>query len=239
VQLLKNKSEYEILVVDNGKGISKKDLQKVTDQFYQSVHKSERSQDGLGLGLAISKNIAELHGGHLSLESAGLGKGTTAKLSLPVAAVKTDPPRSENKKMSSDKSVNDSSKVKSLLGMRVLLVEDTIDSARFIQLVLERNGARVMHVFSAKDGLVELELNANYDLVISDIGLPGMDGREFSRQANRIGSYSSIPFIALSAYGTKKDIKMSIESGFNVHIVKPVDLPSFVKKVGSFWSKIK
>jgi len=230
IHLEKQHSDIKIRIKDDGIGIPKTELQKVFEGFYQVDSNSDKSKNrfGLGLGLSLTKHLVELHGGSISVFSEGEGHGTEVTVSLPAATLE---PRKETNR-SKLKNVNNQS-MKKLNMLNILLVEDTIESARFVKLLLEREGAVVSWADTASDALNFLS-KSKYDLVISDIGLPVMDGIQFIAEAKKFVDVEKTPFLALSAYGEHDEIKRSLKVGYKQHILKPVnfsDLISSIKEV--------
>lgn len=221
----KESSDAIIEIKDTGIGIEKKELGLVLKQFYQSDDGRSRMNKGMGLGLALVKNIVELHGGNIHIKSEGLNEGTTVTIKMPLNAVNS----SDTQKYL--KEIENNTKIKSLLGRNILLVEDTIESARFVRMFLEKEGAKVHWSSNAMDALEALRNNKNFDTIISDIGLPEMDGLEFVENAREVSEYDKKLFLALSAYGSGSEIKRSIAAGFDKHLVKPVDLQELLESI--------
>ena len=222
----KDGSDVYIEIVDSGEGIEKKELKKVFRQFHQVDNEKSRTNDGLGLGLALVKNLIELHGGNIEISSEGVNKGTRVMLRFPIAST-IDKNIKPKFKANSKNNNHGTSKLNDTY---ILLVEDTVESARFVKLFLEREGAKVDWLDNAHDALNAVKKN-EYDLVVSDIGLPGMDGLEFIEFAKTNKEVSDIPFIALSAYGSDQEVQRSLDAGFNKHLVKPVSLTLLIEAI--------
>lgn len=225
ISIRENKTDAIIEIKDNGIGIDKKSLINIFKQFFQEDSNKSRSNKGLGLGLALTKQIVELHGGQISIDSEGKNQGTTVAVTLPI----TDGPLQEQ----SDSNTLQNQPIEKLplQNKKILLLEDTIESARFVTMYLEKAGATVTWVENASIALTILESQFKYDMVISDIGLPEMDGHDFVKLAKQIESYKETPFIALSAYGSIEEIKKSLASGFSKHIVKTVQLDELLTDI--------
>ena len=202
-----------LIVRDDGIGITPDMLPHVFDLFVQAEHDAARSQGGLGIGLTLAKNLAELHGGTLAADSAGLGKGSRFTLSLPLATrageahqVDAAPP---------DARIS--------AGHRLLVVDDNVDAADSLAMLLRLQGHQVEVAY---DGAKALELIAasRPDLVFLDIGMPGMDGYEVARRIRRTIGVEKTRVIALSGWGQAEDRRRSAEAGFDHHLVKPPDL---------------
>lgn len=204
-----------ISVHDNGVGISPQLLTRVFDAFEQGDRDTARRFGGLGLGLAISKALVDMHGGAISAHSAGQGRGAAFTVSLP-AAPRVDertlrpPQRSAARKHTNRDSPS----------MRVLLVEDHVDSARVLVRLLRHFGYDVTHAHDIASAL-RIARQSSFDLLISDLGLPDGSGHDLIRQ---LAAERPIAGIALSGYGMEADINCSREAGFLEHLTKPVTL---------------
>ncbi len=204
----------QIQVIDTGKGISPDFLPHIFDYFRQEDSTITRRFGGLGLGLAIVRNLAELHGGTVKAESPGEGLGATFTVSLPLV---TPHPETLIESKSQDVSVN-------LNGIKVLVVDDDTDSRDFVVFVLEEYGATVNAVSSASQVLQVLG-QTKPDVLVSDIGMPEMDGYAMLRQIRTWTKEQGgqIPAIALTAYAGEFDQQQAIAAGFQIHIPKPVE----------------
>lgn len=221
--------QAQIRVTDTGQGISADLLPYIFDRFRQGDSSTTKAKAGLGLGLSIVKHLVELHGGTIEAESPGEGQGATLTVRLPLQ---------ESLKLtrSSDleSGASSSEPVLSLAGLRILAVDDEIDTRELFKFVLESYGAEVLTVSSAREALSVLsQAPDQYDVLISDIGMPQEDGYWLIRQvrlfeASRSESLSvetggQIPAIALTAYANEVDRQQAIESGFQAHLAKPVE----------------
>jgi signal transduction histidine kinase/DNA-binding response OmpR family regulator len=195
-----------IAVKDTGIGISEKILSRVFQPFEQA---ERGTQGGLGLGLAITKSLVELHSGEIEVTSAGEGRGTTVKVTLPVVAEKPNAaahPRPVRKPAEA--------------GLRILLLEDHPDTNESLRLLLELRGYTVSSALNVAAAL-ELASKQDFDLLLSDLGLPdGSPEPVMKKVASRNGTIG----VALSGFGMEKDIEMSRSFGFSHHLVKPVDV---------------
>ena len=208
--------EYaQITVRDNGRGISANFLPYVFDYFRQADGTTTRKFGGLGLGLAIVRHLVELHGGTIQAASSGEGQGATFIVKLPLIPTA---------KLHHDDTVSDSSKF-NFNGLQALLVDDDRDSREFIAFLLEQYGVRVTEAQSAHEALSTLE-QAKFDLLISDIGMPDMDGYTLIRQIRKQSPDrgGEIPAIALTAYAGEIDRRRALAAGFQQHISKPIEL---------------
>ena len=209
-----------IKVIDWGKGIDPKFLPYVFDYFRQEKSTKNRSERGLGLGLAIVRRLVELHGGEVSAKSIGVGKGATFTISLPILQKSIKP--------SPTKSLQHSG---SLHNLKIQVVEDDEHSRDMLVLVLEQEAAKVKVTTSAKEALSVIE-EWKPDILISDIGMPDMDGYEFIQKVRKLPSaVKNVKAIALSGYAADGDRQDSLAAGFNYHIGKPLDIDVLVDAV--------
>jgi PAS domain S-box-containing protein len=214
ISLKRIDSNAQITVSDTGKGISSKFLPSIFDYFSQEDSTITRQFGGLGLGLPIVRNLVELHGGTIEVNSPGVGKGATFTVMLPLAI--------NNTKTMGDNQQEDASL--DLSGIRVLVVDDDPDSREFISFALELYGAEVTTASSVSEALQILgELKP--DVLVSDIGMPQMDGYEFLRQIRKWTPEQGglTPAIALTAYAGEFDQRQAVAAGFQMHISKPVE----------------
>jgi signal transduction histidine kinase len=226
VVLQRSRSDVELIVADNGQGIAADFLPHVFEPFRQGSEGLSKGA-GLGLGLAIVKKLVELHGGQVSAESPGADQGATFRVRLPVAPV-VQPVEAGAAAPSRDIECPPE-----LDGLDVLVVEDEADAIEMLRIVLVRCGARVVEATRADDALAELAAR-RFDLVISDIGLPGMDGLEFMRELRRReAGKSRTPAIALTAYTRGVDRTRALQAGFSAHVPKPIDANELVTVAAS------
>ncbi|MFN6485235.1 MULTISPECIES: ATP-binding protein [unclassified Nostoc] len=209
----------QIIVSDTGKGISADFLPFVFDYFRQADSTSTRNFGGLGLGLAIVRNIIEMHGGIVKADSHGDGKGAIFTVSLPLL---TD----ESPKLADEQ--NDlrflAGNSLPLTGIRVLVVDDDTDSRDFVAFVLEQDGAFVIAVSSAYEAL-ETITEVKPDVLVSDIGMPDIDGYMLIHQVRTLTPEQGgqIPAIALTAFARNDDQKEALKAGFQMHLSKPLN----------------
>ena len=218
----------EITVRDTGQGIEPEFLPFVFDRFRQADATTTRLHGGLGLGLAIVRQLVELHGGTVRAESAGRGQGATFVVSLPMAGrVSDEAPASDEQKR--ERQANASLPQVNLSGVRVLAVDDEPDAAALIQRVLEENHAIVDKASSAKEAM-ELLAREKFDVLISDIGMPVQDGYEFiSRVRNLEGNPNQrVPAIAVTAFARATDKQRATLAGFQRYLPKPLDIGALV-----------
>jgi CheY-like chemotaxis protein len=196
--------------IDNGMGIEAQSLPKIFNAFEQAEEAIKKRFGGLGLGLAISKGLVEAQGGRLRAHSDGLGKGSIFTLEMVLAEAQA---RVKPKKDGSGHDGQSSP-------LRILLVEDHEDTARIMSKLLRSFEHRVTWASTFSTAMEAVE-GDNFDLLISDLGLPDGNGRELMRQAQK---KHSIRGIALSGYGMESDVKASLEAGFAEHLTKPVNI---------------
>jgi len=204
-------ARVELSISDNGIGIDASMLERIFEPFIQTQQSLERSQGGLGLGLAIVSNLVKLHGGTVRAKSDGRGRGSELLVSLPaldtpeMSAVPTEPP------------------VMQIDGKgRVLVVDDNVDAAEMLKELLVKVG---YDVSLAHDGLAALEIAETFrpQIGVLDLGLPVMDGFELARSLQMRTHLGAPKLIALTGYGQSEDRAKTAEAGFAAHLVKPVN----------------
>ena len=233
VRAERRKSEVAISVSDSGLGIKPDFLPHVFERFRQADGSTTRPQGGLGLGLAIVKNLVELHGGTVEAHSAGEHQGSTFTILLPAAARidhqsdhRLRPPDAISKAPDLGR--------ESLSGLKVLVVDDEPDARDLLRRLLERRQATVITAGSAIDGLQLLE-QEKPDVLVSDIGMPLVDGYEFIAQIRSLGADRGghLPAIALTAFARAEDRARALRSGYTVHMAKPVEPANLIAIVAS------
>jgi CheY-like chemotaxis protein len=227
----------EIQVADSGRGISPEFLPHVFERFSQADSSHARAQGGLGLGLAIARELVELHGGTMRAESPGIGKGATFTVELPVARTPPEQP-SEDRSVTPGDDAWQFVPSPVLRGVRVLVVEDEPVSREVIEYLLQACEAEVTAVESAADALRQFEARIRerpFDVLLSDLGLPEIDGCELMRQIRameqRTGRIEPTPAVALTAYARERDRAESQAAGFNTHLTKPLVATVLVRTV--------
>ncbi|WUR11323.1 CheR family methyltransferase [[Empedobacter] haloabium] len=206
-------------VSDTGAGIAAEFLPQVFQMFRQGGAKAVRNKAGLGIGLALVRQIVELHGGRVEATSPGLGQGSRFSLWLPLAQQAGLPVRPQAASLAA-----------AVTGRRILLVDDMEDSAYVFRTLLELEGATVDVAIRAVDGLALLR-EQTFDLVISDLSMPGMDGFAFLRAVRAMPALATLPAIAASGLGREKDVQAALAAGFSDHITKPVDMDLLADKI--------
>jgi len=202
-----------IRVRDNGIGIAGDDLARVFDLFQQSDRALDRAQGGLGIGLTIVKKLTEMHGGQVEASSAGPGKGSEFVLRLPLAPMPGDTRTAPRVAPAP---------VRAARRSRVLVVDDNVDAATSLALLLKLDGHDVK---LAHDGPAALLAARSFEpqVVLLDIGLPGMSGYEVARELRRDPAFAETTLIALTGYGQAEDRRKSKSAGFDHHLTKPID----------------
>ena len=220
VSLQRVKNQVELVVQDSGIGIRPDFLPFVFERFRQEDGSTTREHGGLGLGLSIARNLVELHGGTIRAESAGPNRGTTFTVRLPAASVPLQKPReSESGGLSTGEYMS-----LNLGDVVVLIVDDEPDGRTLLARLLTDLGARVLVASGAEQGLQILE-QQGVDVLVSDVGMPGMDGYEFMRRVRALpGEARHVPAIALTAYARGEDRQRSLAAGFQRHIAKPYSI---------------
>jgi PAS domain S-box-containing protein len=214
----------QIQVSDTGKGINPDFLPYVFDYFRQENSSTTRLFGGLGLGLAIVRRLVELHGGRIGAESPGEGQGATFTVWLPMVAIQ---PETNPENQDSDSCLD-------LSGIGVLVVDDEADTREFLAFVLEEYGANVTVVASAGEALEALP-QVKPDVLLSDIGMPEVDGYMLIRQirAMPLEEGGQIPALALTAYAGEIDQNQALAAGFTQHVAKPVAPTELAKVIAS------
>jgi len=224
-------SSVEIAVSDTGKGIAPNFLPYVFEAFRQEDASMKRTLGGLGLGLAITRELVELHGGSIVAESEGLGRGAKFTVTLPVAAV--SPPRRTSSSVRESKP-GDLQRPTHLGGLSILALDDEPDARSLLRAVLEDCGCRVTTCASVSEAMHALA-SERPDVVLSDVGMPGADGYEFIRQLRALPRErgGDLPVAALTAYAGAGDRKRLLNAGFSIHLAKPIDPAELLAVVGT------
>ena len=210
----------ELSVRDDGEGISPEVLPYVFEIFTQADQSLDRSQGGLGVGLAVVKGLIELHGGEVRAKSEGLGRGAEFSLFLPLdTGVAAQAPA----EVQPEEHDEEEAEVLAFPGSRrILVVEDNPDAAATLRDFLELSGHEVELAASGLDG-VQAARKFHPEVVLCDLGLPGMDGFEVAAELRRDPETASAKLIAVTGYGRDEDRRRSKEAGFDLHLTKPVD----------------
>jgi PAS domain S-box-containing protein len=233
VWVKQSQNQTQISIKDTGIGISPEFLPYVFDRFRQADGSTTRRYGGLGLGLAIVKHLVEMHGGTVSAASLGEGKGATFQIKLPLLqeeslfSFTTDnliQPQTNSSLLPSD----------SLTGIQVLVVDDEPDNLDLINFLLTQEGASVTAVTSATEALTIVSKNPP-DILVSDIGMPEMDGYKLLQQIRALPNQQDKPIkaIALTAFAYQEDEEKAIRAGFQMYLAKPVNLIELVEAIAS------
>ena len=221
-------AEVAIEVRDDGIGIEHDKLQQVWELFVQVDNSHERTRKGLGIGLALVRDLVQRHGGRVEAASAGLGRGSTFTVRLPAAAANAtvsapsahESPRPEPQPRSA--------------GRRVLIVDDNLDAAETLAMMLEILGHETRQAHDGHEAIAKAE-EYRPDLIFMDIGLPGISGLEACKRIRNDLGMDRVYVVALSGYGTEEDRRKSTAAGFDSHLVKPLDpatLPGILENAG-------
>ncbi len=212
VRLVADASRHQtvLTVADTGVGIAPEVLQRLFEVFGQAAQGIDRRQGGLGLGLAVVRGLVELHGGRVSVRSGGPGKGTEFTIVLPLepepAPLVEAAPQTRRGGVS----------------RRILLIEDSVDGAETLRVMLTLLGHEVRVAATGPDG-VQQAGEWLPEVVLSDIGLPGLDGYGVARALRANPATAYVLLIAITGYGTDDDRRLAHEAGFNHHLTKPAD----------------
>jgi PAS domain S-box-containing protein len=222
----------EITVTDTGMGIRQDFLPHIFERFQQADRTITKRFGGLGLGLAIVKHLVELHGGTITADSAGEGHGATFVVVLPASVL----PETVDGIAESDARTRESSEPAVCLdGVRVLIVEDEPDTSEFIRRFLVTHGADVVTASSAAEALSLLPASGA-DILVSDIGLPEVDGYELIQRIRRMDAKNGggIPAVALTAYARSEDRALALRAGYQAHLAKPAEPAELLATIARF-----
>jgi PAS domain S-box-containing protein len=226
----------EIAIADTGQGISAEFVPYVFERFRQADSSITRSFSGLGLGLAIVRHLVELHGGTVHVQSQGEGLGSTFTVKLPILPVRVEvPPEPVYPIIESGLSF---SNLPSLKGIRVLVVDDELDSREFTAMVLEECGAVVVAAASVSEALAAFA-KSSFEVLVSDIGMPEEDGYSLIARIRGMKQGGQIPAVALTAYARVEDKSKAIAAGFEMHLSKPVEPAELATVVASLASRVR
>jgi signal transduction histidine kinase len=236
VQLLLEQagSEMEVSVTDTGEGISAEFLPHVFERFRQADGSPSRRHGGLGLGLSIVKTLTEMHGGRISVQSAGAGRGSAFHLRLPIrlasVPVEEEPPPESSPlegRVTADRP--------DLAGVKILVLDNEPDARAMMHRLLESCRAVSIEAATA-DEAIQAIAETKPDLILSDIGMPGTDGYQFIRAVRQRGI--ATPAIALTAFARPEDRVRSIQAGFQSHLAKPIQSNELLTLVASLCGRI-
>ena len=216
VALRRTDGEVELTVSDNGQGITPEFLPHVFERFRQEDAGIARQHGGLGLGLSIARQLVEMHGGRIAARSGGAGCGATFVVSLPATGAELARER-DGEPLALDTPP-------ALAGLRVLVLEDEPDARELVERVLQDRGATTLVFGTALEALGACAAQAP-DVIVSDIGLPGVDGYEFIRRLRMSEAQRgrTTPAAALTAFARSEDRRRALLAGFQTHLAKPID----------------
>jgi CheY-like chemotaxis protein/anti-sigma regulatory factor (Ser/Thr protein kinase) len=204
-----------IRVRDDGVGIAPDVLRTLFEPFTQADRTLHRARGGLGLGLALVKGIVELHGGRATARSEGEGRGAEFTISLPIAAEEGDA-------AAGDRPARHAAR------RRILVVEDNEDAAVTLRDLLELDGHEV-HVAGDGETALRAALRLRPDVILCDVGLPGVDGYEVARRLRSSREADAITLVALTGYASQEDVERALGAGFDHHLGKPPDLDKLLR----------
>ncbi|MGH9907350.1 MAG: hybrid sensor histidine kinase/response regulator, partial [Pyrinomonadaceae bacterium] len=236
VRVRQDAGHVQIRVTDSGPGIDPGFLPYVFERFRQADGSTTRTHGGLGLGLAIVRHLVELQGGVITAENRKDGQGAmfTVKLRLPTGEL-----RPETLASAIEAFRDTEPGPSSLEGLRILMVDDENDTLDLVTMDLTQHGAKVTGVTSAAEALKALK-DAHFDVLISDIAMPEMDGYELIRKVRKSETLteSRIPAVALTAYARVQDRMRAIIAGYNTHVAKPVEARELITVVASLAGRL-
>jgi len=214
LSLSTHKDHARLQIRDNGLGIPPDLLSKIFDVFQQAEPSLDRSQGGLGLGLTLSKRLVEMHGGTISAASPGTNQGSTITISLP----QTAPPHEVTAPVQPEDTPT------ACEGLRILAVDDNVGAAFLLSKLLSKLGNHQVEI--AHDGQSVLDNAVEFapQLIIMDIGMPGMDGYEVARKLRQMPNTEDVCLVALTGYGQDSDRVEAHSAGFDMHLTKPPSL---------------
>lgn len=213
--------QVRFIISDNGIGMSAELRSRVFELFAQADRNSDRSQGGLGLGLALVKTLVELHGGTVAVDSAGDQRGSTFTITLPVSTAATVAAPAQPVRTARQSSAK---------RLRVLVVDDNIDAAQTLQLLLEAAGHHVTVVHTAHEALEKAQA-ISPQLCLLDIGLPDINGNDLARGLRKLPASADATLVAVTGYGRREDREASAAAGFDAYFVKPVDVDALMAMI--------
>jgi CheY-like chemotaxis protein len=240
VRVARIEGQVQVQVADTGQGILPDFLPYVFDRFRQADASTTRQHGGLGLGLSIVKQLVELHGGTVHVESGGPGQGATFTVRLPIreslAGAQSQAAR-EARPLPAPTPLAPDERA-AIAGKRILVVDDEPDARELVRNLLEECSARVTTA-SSSDEALRLVRSERFDVLVSDIGMPEKDGHELMRSVRSLAPdmNGEIPAMALTAYARPEDRLKAIRAGFQMHAAKPVEPAELIAMVASLAKK--
>jgi PAS domain S-box-containing protein len=220
ISLSEEDDKARFTVADTGQGISSEFLPHVFEIFRQADGSSSRRQGGMGIGLALVKQLAELHGGYVKAESEGVGKGARVSVWIPVHVCEIAKRPSQSP-----------AQTRTLANKTILVIDDSPETTEMLSKLLQLEGAQVKSAASGTEAL-EVASGNNFDLIISDISMPEMDGYELLAELRRqIPRMAEVPALALTGYGRDSDVARARREGFAEHLTKPLDIEKLLQTV--------
>jgi two-component system CheB/CheR fusion protein len=216
----KENDQVVLTVEDTGQGIDASFLPHVFELFRQADATTSRAHSGMGIGLAVVKQLVDLHHGSIAAYSAGLGKGTTFTVRLPLS-LEIRPQLAPVIDLA-----------KTLDKFAVLVVDDSEDTTEMLAQVLKMSGAIVISATSGDEAL-RIMAEKEFDIILSDISMPGMDGFEFLRNLRQLPGGFHVPVLALTGFGRPEDIERAKREGFSSHVTKPFDIDALMQVLKS------
>ena len=214
-----------VRVADSGRGIEPEDIERIFAMFVQGRSSENNAGGGLGVGLALARTIAELHGGSLTAHSAGMNTGSEFTLKMPLSASVVEKPKADAPRPTLTR-----------VPRRILVVDDNVDAAATLEMLLKSLGHETCVVH---DGVGALQMADEFrpDVVLLDLGMPGLDGYETARRLRAVKKELPFRIIALTGWGQESDRQKTREAGFDLHLTKPVELEDLVQAVSNGGTK--
>ncbi|MGN6625395.1 MAG: PAS domain-containing hybrid sensor histidine kinase/response regulator [Tepidisphaeraceae bacterium] len=235
VSLVEQEDALQLSISDTGRGIKREFLEHVFDRFRQEDSSITRRQGGLGLGLSIVKNLVELHDGRIEVYSDGEGKGARFTVTIPLARpseARSDADQADDTAFPTDQ------ELESLRGLRVLVVVDVAYARNLTRRILARSGAEVVTAASATEGWAAIEQTPP-QLIISDIGMPEIDGYAFISEIRKRPAQAggAVLAIAATAFARAEDRRRALVAGFDAHVAKPIDPAELIAVLGRIMTR--
>ena len=205
---------------DTGDGLEPEQLPQLFKMFYRGSHTARRNQSGLGIGLPLSRRLVEMHGGRISAESEGRGRGSRFTVRLPLNPGQQVAPGAKEAKR------------QPVAPMTILIVDDNVDAAESMSMLLEAVGVEVRVAHDGPQALAAFEA-CRPRMVLLDIGMPGMDGYEVARRLRSTPGAPRAALVALTGWGQDEDRRRVREAGFDYHLVKPADFATLQSLISS------
>jgi CheY-like chemotaxis protein len=222
---IKNERMLEFAVEDTGPGLTKEELNVIFSRFQRTSRSEEQNITGTGLGLSISKNLVELLGGQMWVNSVP-GEGSRFSFQLPFKRIPGDPKRAKTKKAQQNDTIFNWS------GKTILIAEDDEVSYVFLKEILQKTNARIVHAVNGKEVVEAVKFTEDIDIILMDMNMPFMDG--FTATKTIKGIRPSLPIIAQTAYAMEGDREKTILAGCDDYLAKPINPPSLLAKINQF-----